>query len=350
MIQRRQFLGSMAAFCATTTALPRFLPAAGVSDLKWHCDVIEPQSHHQDQRNPVVTGVSLQPNGQLMAIVGDDHQVCLYHIGERRFLQHLDRHSDWIRAARFSPQGNQLATGGNDRSLLIWKVKDWYAPAIEKKHPEAIIEVAFSNSGQQLATVGFEQWLRIYDSQSGDLIHRLECPCPDNHAVAFSNNDNWIAAGGRCGNIRVWETATGRQIAQFKAHRQRIRSIDFSNEMILSAGDDQRVVITNPINSSDVKVFPRQASKLYATALLTDGLLATAGSDNLIHVWQLSDLQEVGLLKGHTGTVSCLDFSGNKLVSGSYDTHVRLWSTEQHTSAPEQRHTDLGEGWNRKLK
>ena len=98
-----------------------------------------------------------------------------------------------------------------------------------------------------------------------------------------------------------------------------------------------------------MRSFPRHASKLYATALLSDGLMATAGSDNRIHIWQLSNLQEAGTLNGHTGTVSCLDYSGGKLVSGSYDTHVRLWSTEQHTSVREQRHTQLLDGWNLKL-
>jgi WD40 repeat protein len=79
-------------------------------------------------------------------------------------------------------------------------------------------------------------------------------------------------------------------------------------------------------------------------------LVATGGSDNRIHVWNLSTLQEIGTLNGHTGTVSCLDYSKSRLVSGSYDTHVRLWSTEQNTSVPEQRHTQNRDGWNRSFK
>ena len=83
-------------------------------------------------------------------------------------------------------------------------------------------------------------------------------------------------------------------------------------------------------------------------------MLATGGSDNHIHVWQLDQLLELGPLKAHTGTVSCLDFAAGKLVSGSYDTHVRVWQTEAHT-APAQRQTKLiGEteqnGWSQRIK
>ncbi len=351
MIQRRKFLGSLAAFCVTSASLPRLVSAAGKTDeLNWNSDVIETAPHNRALRHPVVTDVSLQPGGKLMAIVGDDHFVCIYDTQLEQYTVHLNQHSDWIRAARFSPDGRKLATAGNDRKLLFWNVDRWNAPAIEKRHPEAIFDVAFSNDGRKLATVGFEESLRIYDSQTGVLQSDLECACPDNHAVAFSSGDKWIAAGGRCGNIRVWDTATNRQLVQFKAHRQRIRSLEFTSDgKILSAGDDQLVKLTDPLDPTGERSFPRHASKLYATALLNDGLVATAGSDNKIHIWQLSDLQEIGSLKGHTGTVSCLDFSGNKLVSGSYDTHVRLWNTERYTSAPGQRQTQLKDGWNRKL-
>ena len=138
--------------------------------------------------------------------------------------------------------------------------------------------------------------------------------------------------------------------AEFKAHRQRIRTIEFTaNQQIVSAGDDQIVRVTNPLDPKNSRSLPRHSSKFYATKLLSDNLIATSGSDNRIHIWQLTDLQELGSLRGHTGTVTSLDYSGNQLVSGSYDTHVRIWSAERNTSAVEQRHTEL-QGWSQKIK
>lgn len=357
MINRRHFFGSVAAILASSSVSKLSASTPLYRDgLNWQNDVIETVPHNQAKRSPVVTGVSLQPqNGNLLAIVGDDHFVCLYDTQQGRYIEHLDNHSDWVRTAKFSPDGLQLATAGNDRKLFLWSKDRWDRPTVQQRHPEAIIECAFSNDGSKLATVGFERTLRVYDTATGRTTQKLSCPCPDNHAVAFSADDSLIAAGGRCGNIRVWELASGRMTSQFKAHKKRIRSIDFSAEgKIISASDDQTVRITDPANPQAHRALPRLASKLYSTALLSDGLLATGGSDNQIHVWQLSDLQEIGPLKGHTGTVSCLDYSSGKLVSGSYDTHVRLWRTETHASAPKQRHTKRIDtpdqfGWSRKI-
>jgi WD40 repeat protein len=351
MIQRRQFLGTLAAYCVATGSTRCFAKDLSSDNLNWECQIVDTLAHNDARRNPVVTGVSQQSNGNLLAIVGDDHHVCLYDTRLKTYPEHLERHSDWVRSVAFSPDGKKLVTAGNDRSMMLWNVGDWTGPAIVKRHPEAIIQTAFSSNGSRIATVGFEPWLRIYDVTSGNKVTELECACPDNHAVAFSPDGELLAAGGRSGVIRIWSMRDNRIVSEFKAHRQRIRTIEFSADgRLVSAGDDQVVRLTNPKQIDDTVQFPRLPSKLYATALLDGGLMATAGSDNLIHIWQLNDASLIGSLKGHTGTVTSLDYSENRLVSGSYDTQVRIWSTERHTSASPQRHTELQNGWNPRLK
>ena len=140
MIQRRTFLGSMAAFCVASGSAARFAQASSLTpmDLNWECQVIETLPHNQAQRPPVVTGVSLQETGDLLAIVGDDHLVCLYDLRQRTYVRQLDRHTDWVRATRFSPDGTFLATAGNDRTLCLWDTRDWERPAMVNRHSEAI--------------------------------------------------------------------------------------------------------------------------------------------------------------------------------------------------------------------
>ena len=311
------------------------------------------------RRAPVVTGVSLQPNGELMSIVGDDHRVAIFDLKEDKFIDHLTRHQDWVRAAKFNYDGTRLASAGNDRRLLVWDATDWRTPLLEKRHPEAIIDIAFTEDGSKLATVGFSKTLRIYDTVTGNQFRSLRCACDDNHAVAFSKDGTLIAAGGRCGTVRVWSTNSGQVVSEFKAHRKRIRSLEFTSEgKIISGGDDQTVRITDARQSRPGWTLPRHDSKLYDIKMLPGGLLSTAGSDNKIHVWQLSGAELVGSLKGHTGTVTCLDLQQEKLASGSYDTQVRVWTMEQNTSFPQQRTTNSlnrnpggsSAGWNRKLK
>jgi WD40 repeat protein len=362
MIQRRHFLGT-AAIGLAQFALPQrsfaITPAADLPHLNWRCDVIETTPHTRSKRNPVVTGVDVRAAGDLIAVVGDDHFIFLYDVAQKRFTHQALQHSDWVRAAKFSPDGTQLATAGNDRRLLIANVDDLETPVIEKKHPVAVIDVAFSNDGSKIATVGFDHKLRIFDARDGQKIGEMGCACNDNHTVAFTRDGTWIAAGGRCGTIKVWDTETQSLVTTFKHHRQRVRSLRFTEDRrILSVADDQRICLTDPSQPDTAIKLPRQAGKLFAAQILGNEFFATSGSNNMITLWSLSEMTAIGLLQGHTGTVSCLSATDGMLVSGGFDTTFRIWKPELDTLVNltngqpgfQDRQTRMPDGWRGLLK
>ena len=318
--------------------------------MNWLSTTIQTVAQNEGNRAPVVTGLSIRPGSDQIAIVGDDHRIGIYDQTSHRFTHSLDEHRDWIRATRYSPDGTRLITAGNDRRILLWNTDDYDFPTRVAIHPEAVIEVAFSPNGQQLACVGFETSLRIYDTISTQKLLTLECACSDNHAVAYSRDSRWIAAGGRSGTIRVWNVTDGSLVSEFVAHRKRIRSIEFNEQgQVLSCAEDQTARVTDPRRPEEPVKIARQSAKLFDIKLIDEELFATGGADNLIHIWRLSDAELVGSLKGHTGTVSCLDANATHLVSGSYDTQVRVW-TLQTDAARGHRHTKKNQGWNQQLK
>ena len=59
-----------------------------------------------------------------------------------------------------------------------------------------------------------------------------------------------------------------------------------------------------------------------------DRLLASGGSNNLIHLWDVATRQEKCCFVGHTGSIATLvyDSKNGTLLSGSFDTTVRVWT------------------------
>ena len=54
-------------------------------------------------------------------------------------------------------------------------------------------------------------------------------------------------------------------------------------------------------------------------------LVAAAQEDPQPRVWDLLSGQEIGRLRGHTGTVKCLQVEDHVCLTGSDDSSVRLW-------------------------
>lgn len=68
---------------------------------------------------------------------------------------------------------------------------------------------------------------------------------------------------------------------------------------------------------------------IYSSVVSPDGsLLATAGQDQIIRLWDIAARRSVGELRGHTGEVNDIAFNsdGTLLVSGSDDRTARVWN------------------------
>ena len=135
--------------------------------------------------------------------------------------------------------------------------------------------------------------------------------------------------------IHLWDVSTEQTTATLK-HDAAIRSIAVSLDggLLASAGEDGNVQLWNPNTETLLNVLRGHTDKVLDVAFSPDGtLLASASEDNTIRLWDpnLATLQAT--LKDHTDNVLSLAFSpdGTLLVSASADGTVRVWNPNTHT-------------------
>ncbi|MHA3773432.1 WD40 repeat domain-containing protein [Verrucomicrobiota bacterium sgz303538] len=140
-----------------------------------------------------------------------------------------DKHSSYASGCVLLPDGKTVISGGYDGSLLWHDVEKQKSFRQVKAHEFWSWQLALSPDGIRVASVtgqylpGGEKYepapaseptVKVFDTRTGDLVHAFE-HLPPVLSTAFSPDGQHLAAANMMGEVRIWELATGRQVAAF---------------------------------------------------------------------------------------------------------------------------------------
>jgi WD40 repeat protein len=129
--------------------------------------------------------------------------------------------------------------------------------------------------------------VRLFDVAGGKSLGDLSCGNRRVRALAFSADGRLLAAGGEARLIRLWDARTLQPAGDLPTRPGGVMTVSFCGESLLAAGD----------------------------------------TTNEIRLWNAAERQEAGRLAGHTGTIAALSYDARsgRLLSGSFDTTIRVW-------------------------
>ena len=96
--------------------------------------------------------------------------------GELRveLLRTLRGHSDAVNSVSFSPDGRILASGSSDRSVKLWDVESGEVIHLLRGHYNWVNSVSFSPDGTKVASGSWDKTVKLWDVTSGECLQTLE--------------------------------------------------------------------------------------------------------------------------------------------------------------------------------
>jgi WD40 repeat protein/serine/threonine protein kinase len=140
----------------------------------------------------------------------------------------------------FSLTRGLLATGMSDGSAIVWKLSGLEATPILRLagHDGVIRSVAFAPDGKRLVTGSDDGLIKVWDitpTGGGEAVS-----VGGSGGLDVSRDGRLMAAGGTDGHIRVYQTATGTEIADMASHTTMVQALELSPDgsFLVSAATD----------------------------------------------------------------------------------------------------------------
>jgi WD40 repeat protein len=174
------------------------------------------------------------------------------------------------------------------------------------------------------------------------------------YAVAFSPDGTHVLTGSFDKTLKLWETATGKEIKTFggpSGHQNLILSVAFSpdGQLLASGAADNTAKLwdTRKAGSEAPIKNLAHANLVDAVAFNPAGAqLATGSHDGTVRLWDVAKGQQLKEIKCHTvpmmTQVYCVAWSpdGKQIISGSLDHSLKLWDAAAGTLVREFKTSD----------
>jgi len=258
----------------------------------------------------------------------------------KRQIHSWSGHKKGVSVIRWFPTSAHLILSGSmDSTVKLWEVyKGRRCVRTYSGHKQAIRDVNFNNSGDRFLTASYDRYIKMWDTETGDVIGRFS-----NKKMAFcakfnpcEDKQHLIVAGTSSNKIICWDVRSGDIVQEYDRHLAAVNTITFvdRNRRFVTTSDDKSMRVWEWNIPVDMKYIadPSMHSMPAVSAAPNGKWIACQSLDNKISVYQVGDrFKEMRkkVFKGHmvAGYACGLDFSPEMsyLASGDGDGKVYIW-------------------------
>lgn len=280
----------------------------------------------------MVRSVDVSPDGERILTGSFDYSARLWDAGDQSEVKILDLHEGPVTSVGFSPDGVHGLTTSDDFTAIFWNLDTGEMVQRLKGHKHKVMTSAFSRDGRRVVTGSWDNTARVWDVASGETQVVLSTNGPVN-AVAFFDDDRFIATGGHHPVIEIWNAETGDIAGKLEGHRAGITALRVSPDgtYALSSSIDKTIMLWDLQSQQMIREIEVRDGQVFDVRFSPDGRRAvTAGRDGYIVEWNLDDGMPLHEIYAHERIVWSVAYTpdGRFAVSASSDEEARVWHLE----------------------
>ncbi len=209
-------------------------------------------------------------------------------------------------------------------------------------HMALIRDIAFTPDGSQLVSASDDKTIRVWDVAAGKPLRTIRGEAEPGeagkiNAIALSPDGKWLAAGGRthpqcvgrCGEIRLYDFASGKLVSLLKGHTDAVLGLAFSPESrhLISGSQDSMAIIWDVATRTAKHRLEGHLDAVFTVGFSADGARAVTGSyDHDLRLWSVESGALLQTMQGHGDKVQSVAFARDSAIASvDWSGEIRLW-------------------------
>ena len=299
-------------------------------DASWSVEQTKPTFEEQGK----ITSIALSPGGNFIASGSwEDGTIYLWNVLSGELVKRSIHNSD-VFSVSFSPISEKLiAFGSRDGTVKVWDVTKDESIKIGN-HVDSVSSVVFSPSGGKfIASSSWDKTICIWNVErrelaAGPLTGHKNCV----EAVAYSPDGTRLVSGSGDRTLRIWNSETGQLLSTLDRHSNDVNSVaySFDGSRIVSGSDDNTIIVWDA-QSGEIVCGPINGHEGGVCFSLDGKRILSGFRDNMARVWDAVTGQPLfSPFSGHTGAVESICFfpDGRRFATGSLDGTIRIWTLD----------------------
>jgi WD40 repeat protein len=142
-------------------------------------------------------------------------------------------------------------------------------------------------------------------------------------SLAFSADGRRLVSGSYDATMKLWDVATGKELATFKDRPVRAVAITADSKTLATGSSDGLITLWDVATGNQKSTFKADTEAIRSLAFSTDGKTLVSGADNgMVKVWDVATSKERATLKRHSWRVTTVRFSADDKVLASASSHA----------------------------